>query len=69
MTRATSGVTGIAYNKKYVKDEINSWEDLWNPEYKGKVLLLDDNREMIGMALKKQGSPTAAQMKRKSSRG
>ncbi|MBA9083890.1 spermidine/putrescine transport system substrate-binding protein [Fontibacillus solani] len=51
----TSGVTGIAYNTKYVRDEIDSWEDLWNPEYKGKVLLLDDNREMIGMALKKAG--------------
>ncbi|MDU4694192.1 MAG: spermidine/putrescine ABC transporter substrate-binding protein [Paenibacillus sp.] len=51
----TSGVTGIAYNKKYVKDEIDSWEDLWNPEYKGKVILLDDNREVIGMALKKAG--------------
>lgn len=51
----TSGVTGIAYNKKYVKEEIKSWKDLWNPVYKGKVLLLDDNREMIGMALKKQG--------------
>ncbi|WP_127595096.1 ABC transporter substrate-binding protein [Paenibacillus lautus] len=56
----TSGVTGIAYNKKYVKDEINSWEDLWNPEYKGKVLLLDDNREMIGMALKKQGKSNSS---------
>ncbi|GAB6928162.1 spermidine/putrescine ABC transporter substrate-binding protein PotD [Paenibacillus sp. JCM 10914] len=51
----TTGVTGIAYNTKYVKDEINSWDDLWNPEYQGKLLLLDDNREMIGMALKKQG--------------
>lgn len=51
----TSGVTGIAYNKKYVKEEIKSWNDLWNPAYKGKVLLLDDNREMIGMALKKEG--------------
>ncbi|CAM3005354.1 spermidine/putrescine ABC transporter substrate-binding protein [Paenibacillus sediminis] len=51
----TSGVTGIAYNKKYVKDKIDSWDDLWNPSYKGKVLLLDDNREVIGMALKKLG--------------
>ncbi|MDQ0091123.1 spermidine/putrescine transport system substrate-binding protein [Paenibacillus anaericanus] len=50
-----SGVTGIAYNTKYVKEEISSWADLWNPEYKGKVILLDDNREMIGMALKKAG--------------
>lgn len=51
----TSGVTGIAYNKKYVKGEINSWSDLWNPEYKDKVLLLDDAREVIGMGLKKNG--------------
>ncbi|GGH35703.1 ABC transporter substrate-binding protein [Paenibacillus segetis] len=51
----TSGVTGIAYNKKYVKEEITSWADLWNPEYKDKVILLDDNREVIGMALKKAG--------------
>ena len=56
----TSGVTGIAYNKKYVKEEIKSWNDLWNPEYKGKVLLLDDNREMIGMALKKQGKSNSS---------
>lgn len=51
----TTGVTGIAYNTKYIQDEINSWEDMWNPEYKGKVLLLDDNREVIGLALKKLG--------------
>lgn len=51
----TWGVTGIAYNKKYVKDEITSWSDLWNPKYKDKVLLLDDSREVIGMGLKKQG--------------
>ncbi|MFD0620739.1 MULTISPECIES: PotD/PotF family extracellular solute-binding protein [Paenibacillus] len=51
----TSGVTGIAYNKKYVKGEITSWSDLWKPEFKDKVLLLDDMREVIGMGLKKNG--------------
>ncbi|MUG47070.1 ABC transporter substrate-binding protein [Paenibacillus woosongensis] len=55
-----TGVTGIAYNKKYIKDEIDSWEDLWNPAYKGKVLLLDDNREVIGMALKKAGKSNSS---------
>lgn len=55
-----SGVTGIAYNTKYIKDEIDSWEDLWNPAYKGKVLLLDDNREIIGMALKKLGKSNSS---------
>lgn len=51
----TWGVTGIAYNKKYVKENIESWNDLWNPKYAGKVLLLDDNREVLGIGLKKQG--------------
>ena len=32
------GITGIAYNKKYVKDPITSWADLWKPEYKGHAL-------------------------------
>jgi spermidine/putrescine transport system substrate-binding protein len=51
----TSGVTGIAYNKKYVKDPITSWADLWKAQYKGKVVLLDDQKEIIGMGLKKNG--------------
>ncbi|TVX88042.1 ABC transporter substrate-binding protein [Paenibacillus agilis] len=55
-----SGVTGIAYNKKYIKEVPDSWEDLWNPAYKGKVLLLDDNREVIGMALKKAGKSNSS---------
>jgi len=51
----TWGVTGIVYNKKYVKTAPTSWEELWNPAYKGRVILLNDNREVIGMALKKHG--------------
>ncbi|MCP8968471.1 ABC transporter substrate-binding protein [Ectobacillus ponti] len=51
----TWGVTGIAYNKKYVKEAPTSWSDLWKPEYKGRVILLDDQREVLGMALKKNG--------------
>lgn len=49
------GVTGIAYNTKYVTDEITSWEDLWDPKYAGRVGLLNDSREVFGMALKKLG--------------
>lgn len=51
----TGGLTGIAYNPKYVKEDISSWEDLWNPKYKGHVTLLDDNREVFGMGLIKNG--------------
>ena len=51
----TWGVTGIVYNKKYVKTPPTSWNDLWNPAYKGRVILLNDSREVLGMALKKNG--------------
>ena len=31
----------IAYNSDYVKDPPKSWEDLWDPKYKGKLILPD----------------------------
>ena len=51
----TTGITGIIYNKKYVKDAPTKWDDLWKPEYKGHVLLLNDCREVFSVALKKHG--------------
>jgi spermidine/putrescine transport system substrate-binding protein len=51
----TWGMTGIVYNKKYIKTPPTSWNDLWNPDYKGRVILLNDSREVFGMALKKNG--------------
>ena len=53
----TWGITGIAYNKKFVKTPPTSWADLWNPAYKGRVVLLNDVREVIGFAMKKNGRP------------
>ena len=49
------GITGIAYNKKYVKTPPTSWRDLWNPAYKGRVVLLNDVREVISFAMKMHG--------------
>mgnify|MGYP001232282564 FL=1 len=57
----TWGITGIAYNKKYVTDLIDSWQALWDPKYKGKLILLDDSREVLGMALKKLGYSNSTQ--------
>jgi len=51
----TWGITGIAYNKKHVKNVPTSWADLWSDDYQGRVILLNDNREVFGMALKKNG--------------
>ena len=48
------GFTGIVYNKKYVK-KVPSWADLWDPDYRNRLILLNDCREVIGMALKKAG--------------
>src|SRR5699024_4337715 len=49
------GITGIAYNKKYVKEPPTSWKDLWDKKYAGHVALLDDSREVVGMGLIKNG--------------
>ena len=47
------GTTGIAYNSKLIRPgTVRRYTDLWDPKYKGKVLLLDDVREVFGMALK-----------------
>lgn len=51
----TYGITGIVFNKKYVKTTPTTWADLWKPEYKGHVILLNDNREVFSVALKKNG--------------
>ncbi|MEU5878243.1 spermidine/putrescine ABC transporter substrate-binding protein [Spirillospora sp. NPDC047279] len=42
----TSGVTGIAYNTKYVKEEITSIAQLFDPKYKGRVGMMGDSQEL-----------------------
>lgn len=49
------GSTGISYNANLVKEKIDSWKNLWNPEYKNSILLNDDMREVFGIALKVLG--------------
>lgn len=49
------GSTGISYNANLIKENIVSWNDLWNPSYKNSILLNDDMREVFGMALKVLG--------------
>ena len=46
------GSTGLAINGEAVDPAtVNSWNDLWRPEYKGQVMLMNDMREVFGMAL------------------
>lgn len=50
------GTTSIAYNKDNVDvTHLTSWADLWKPEYKGKLQLTDDARDIFHMALLKLG--------------
>lgn len=49
------GTFGILYNKKMVKEPVNSWDILWNPKYKGNIMMFDSVRDTIAIALKKLG--------------
>ncbi len=45
------GTTGIMYDPTKVAKPITSWQDLWRPELAGHIVVLDDAREMMGVAL------------------
>lgn len=45
------GTTGVLYDPAKVSQPITSWEDLWRPELAGHIVVLDDAREMMGVAL------------------
>ncbi len=50
------GSTGIGVNGAAILPEtIDSWHDLWKPEFKGQLLLQDDMREVFHMALTIKG--------------
>ena len=50
------GTVGIMVNTKYIDpDSIQTWSDLWKEDFKNKVLVLDGNREALGMALQSLG--------------
>ena len=50
------GTVGIMVNTKYIDlESIQTWNDLWKEDFKNKVLVLDGNREALGMALQSLG--------------
>ena len=50
---ATSTV--ISVNREFIDDNITSYNDLLNPKFKGEIVLIDDQRIIIGMALLANG--------------
>lgn len=49
------GTVGILYNTTMVDDEVDSWDILWDPKYEKEILMLDSQRDSIGVALLKLG--------------
>ena len=45
----------IAINRDLVKDDIKDYNDLLNPKYKNNIILIDDQRIIIGMGLQALG--------------
>lgn len=46
------GSSGIAVNTQRIdKAKITSWNDLWRPEYQGRVMLMNDIRDVFAMSL------------------
>ena len=49
------GVVGIIYNTEMVKEEVTSWNILWDSKYEGNILMIGNQRDAVAIALKKQG--------------
>ncbi|QQE73686.1 spermidine/putrescine ABC transporter substrate-binding protein [Brevibacillus composti] len=45
----------LGYNPDQIKTSITSFEDLWKPELKGQIVMVDDQRFILGMVLKTLG--------------
>lgn len=49
------GTIGIIYDKNVVTEAVDSWDILWDEQYKGKVFMFDTYRDTIGATLKRLG--------------
>jgi len=45
----------LGYNPDVIKTELSSYNDLWKPELKGQIVMVDDPRFILGMVLKSLG--------------
>jgi spermidine/putrescine transport system substrate-binding protein len=51
-----SGMVGLAYNRAVTGRDITKIDDLWDPAYKGKVSMLSDTQDGLGMIMLAQGN-------------
>lgn len=49
------GTLGIIYNKNAVSQGLDSWADLWDPQYEGQIVMYNSQRDSLAVALLKLG--------------
>lgn len=49
------GTVGIIYNKTKVSQPLDSWADLWDPQYEGQIVMYNSQRDSLAVALLKLG--------------
>lgn len=49
------GTVGIVYNQKQLETYPEHWSDLWRPEYKDSIMMVDGAREVLGIGLNRLG--------------
>lgn len=52
-----TGTVGIVVNTETVKDPIKGYKDIFVPKYKDRLVVLNDNREIVSWALNSLGMP------------
>ncbi|MDT5183962.1 MAG: spermidine/putrescine transport system substrate-binding protein [Mycobacterium sp.] len=51
-----TGMVGLAYNKAATGREIKSVADMWDPKFAGRISLLSDTQDGLGLVMLSQGS-------------
>ena len=52
-----SGTVGIVVNTAVVKEPIGTWSDVFSGKYRGRIVAVNDQREMVAWALASLGLP------------
>jgi spermidine/putrescine transport system substrate-binding protein len=52
-----AGTVGIVVNTHVVKEPIRTWADVFSGRYRGRIVVVNDQREMAAWALASQGMP------------
>lgn len=50
------GTVGIGYDSSVISTPPDSWDVLWDPRHKGRISMLNDQREVFGLALRSLGA-------------